>query len=117
MVAIASLEATKEPVKAIISFKWKKSVESKTLKKWNFIYFDWLHIAEEKMGQRHKLRIAFSLKMNGEQSVFSRAKDGCTAIHHPEQFYKEQIVNITEVRNDKDEDDFEKIKQLQEQKV
>ena len=54
--------------------------------------------------------------MNGEQSVFSRAKDGCTAIHHPEQFYKEQIVNITEARNDKDENDFEKIKQPQEQR-
>ena len=32
------------------------------------------------------------------------------------QFYKEQIVNIAEARNDKDEDDFEKIKQLQEQR-
>ena len=28
-----------------------------------------------------------------------------------EQFYEEQIVNITEARNDKDKDDFEKIKQ------
>ena len=68
------------------------------------------------MGQRYKLRIAFSLKMNGEQSMFSRAMDGCTTIHHPKQFYKEQIVNIFEARNDKDEDDFEKIKQLQEQR-
>ena len=32
------------------------------------------------------------------------------------QFYKEQIVNIFEARNDKDEDDFEKLKQLQEQR-
>ena len=48
--------------------------------------------------------------------MFSRAMDGCTAIHHPKQFYKEQIVNIAEARNDKDEDDFEKIKQLQEQR-